>query len=674
MKKVFRDLKEAVQKKFAIMASFELFVTAVEKDELWKTYLSSFPKGTNPIFRERTEHDCQCCKQFIRACGNVVAVVNGEIHSIWDIDIGGRYQPVVDALSTLVKSKPISNPFLHYEPTVGTDKNRQMLEDESVLTWEHFYLELPTACVVRKDSIGTLLGERRSTKEVFHRSLTELSMDALNTVLELIDQNSLYRGEENKFAVETFRKAKNSFDKLAEDQRRDIYCWLKAAKVSTAVAKIRNTAIGTLLVDLSEGRDLTAAVKSFEDKVSGTNYQRPTALITKGMIDKARKKAEELGFISALDRRYAVAEDLTINNVLFANREAKKQMGAFDALEKKIPTNLKSLDKVEEVPIATFIDSILPQARSLELLLENKHVGNMVSLVAPVDPESKGMFKWGNNFSWAYAGEVADSMRERVKSAGGNVEGDLRFSIQWNDQGPHNQSDYDAHCVTPDGFRIYYADMRHAASGGRLDVDIRTPKSGVPAIENIAFQSREKMPEGIYKFTVHNFSKRSGCDGFRAQIEFDGVVHEFEYPQSWANGKHIEVAYIKYKDGQFALIPKLQSSQHSREAWGIPTQQFHKVSIVMNSPNHWDGHATGNRHFFFMLEGCKNDGKARGFFNEFLTEELREHRKVFEVLGSQMKTAESDNQLSGLGFSSTQRNHIFCKVEGNFNRTIKLIF
>ena len=75
-----------------------------------------------------------------------------------------------------------------------------------------------------------------------------------------------------------------------------------------------------------------------------------------------------------------------------------------------------------------------------------------------------------------------------------------------------------------------------------------------------------------------------------------------------------------------------------------------------------------------MLDDCLNDGKARGFFNEFLTDELSAHRKVFEVVGAKMKTEESNNQLSGLGFSSTQRNSVLCKVKGSFNRVVKINF
>ena len=93
----------------------------------------------------------------------------------------------------------------------------------------------------------------------------------------------------------------------------------------------------------------------------------------------------------------------------------------------------------------------------------------------------------------------------------------------------------------------------------------------------------------------------------------------------------------------------------------------------MLSPNQWDGREIGNKHFFFMLDGCLNDGTARGFFNEFLGESLAPHRKVLEMVGARMKTDTSDRQLSGLGFSSTRRDSLLCRVEGSFRRTVKVL-
>ena len=74
MNNTFEDFKLAIQVQFDTMKGEQLFRTAVGKDLLWDTYLESFPEGTNPIFRERRVFDCQCCRQFIRAIGNMVSI------------------------------------------------------------------------------------------------------------------------------------------------------------------------------------------------------------------------------------------------------------------------------------------------------------------------------------------------------------------------------------------------------------------------------------------------------------------------------------------------------------------------------------------------------------------------------------------------------------------------
>jgi len=98
------------------------------------------------------------------------------------------------------------------------------------------------------------------------------------------------------------------------------------------------------------------------------------------------------------------------------------------------------------------------------------------------------------------------------------------------------------------------------------------------------------------------------------------------------------------------------------------------VSMMMLSPNHWDENEAGNRHHFFVLNGCINPDRARGFYNEFLRTDLIAHRKVFELLADKMKCEESSEQLSGVGFSSTKRDEIICKVNGTFSRVLKIKF
>lgn len=63
----------------------ELFVVGTDKHAVSDMYLASFPPGTNPIYKTNTEHDCTCCKNWIRNLGNVVAIVDGRMETMWDI-------------------------------------------------------------------------------------------------------------------------------------------------------------------------------------------------------------------------------------------------------------------------------------------------------------------------------------------------------------------------------------------------------------------------------------------------------------------------------------------------------------------------------------------------------------------------------------------------------------
>lgn len=669
---MFIEFKQAVTKQFSKMQSLPLFVTDVDKDLLWETYLNSFPEGTNPIFRERTEHDCQCCKQFIRAVGNVVAIDCGSLVSIWDVEgLDATYQPVAAAMAAVVKKAAIRNIFLHYENSAGTDFSLQEIEDNDTLRWEHFYLKLPENVVAPKDNIGTRLSETRSTKEVFQRGLEEITIDAVETVLELIEQNSLYRGQENVGVLENFLGNQQTYNNT-DDREKEFFVWLMATTSSPALTRIRSSAIGTLLVDLSEGKELDSAVASFEAKVAPTNYKRPTALITPTMIKKAEAKVAELGFGSALARRYATIEDINITNILYADREAKKEMNVFDELAADVTTKFKTLEKVEKVSIEDFLANILPKAESIEIGVENRHEKNFMSLIAPCDPGSQNMLKWGNNFTWNYKGDVTDSIKERVKAAGGDVTGDLRCSLSW-----FNSDDLDIHLDCPEAVHIYHLSKSPPGTTGKLDVDMNAggPTSRTP-VENITFKNASKIVEGDYCLKVNNFNKREAVDvGFEIEIEFLGELYNFSHEQAVPNGKTIEVAKFTYsREGGIKFHKTITSTSSSKEIWGIKTQTFKRAKVIMNSPNHWDGEETGNKHYFFILEDCLNDGKARGFFNEFLTPKLNEHRKVFEVLGSKMMAEESEEQLSGLGFSSTQRNSVFCNVTGSFARKIEIIF
>lgn len=669
----FKPFAVVVNNNVLGMSATGLFMTNTDKDALWDLYLASFPEGTNPLYRERTEHDCTCCKQFIRNIGGVVTIdADLNVVSVWDnIELGNEYDVVAAALSAFVKQHAIVDVYFNDTKKVGVESNHEM-KDGNVRTYNHFHTNLLGSYVLRADDIASKKGVIRQAIEVFERGLRELSLESAEIVLELIDQNSLYRGEEHKAAVQAFIANKNMYDAYMETQRA-LWAWRTGYRANGHTPYgIRNTAIGSLLQDLSEGRDLESAVKSFEVKVAPTNYKRPTSLVTKSMIENAQKEVEALGLTDSLGRRYAVYDDLTINNVLFADSEAQKKMDPFAQLASEVKTSTKSLDKVKEISIEDFLANVLPKAHSLEVLVENSHTGNLMSLVAPATAGAPNLFKWGNGFSWSYNGEVADSIKERVKTAGGNVDGFLRVSLAW-----HNNDDLDLSLVDPLHNHVYF-NNRRSSTGATLDIDMNGMDGIDPnrrPVENIFFGDESKLRDGMYEFHVTNYCQRETSDvGFEIEVDYKGQTKRFSHP-GLKNKDRILAVQIKVVDGLVVDVRSiLKEDERSQDIWGIKTSTFQKVQLVLNSPNHWDGEQTGNKHVFFILEGCANPAGTRGFYNEYLKPELDKHRKVFEMLGSKIKVQPSTDQLSGLGFSTTQRNHVFVKVSGSFNRTVKVVF
>jgi len=665
---MFKKFAEKVNKQTIEMHHGSLLEADVDKQELWDLYLGSFPEGTNPVYKERTQHDCNCCRHFIRDMGNMVAVNNGEVMTVWDIDIGGAYQVVADALAAKIRQCRIRDVYTHISAEAGVKTNKEMT-DGYVKAWNHFYGAVPKNHINHQPSY---LSDIRSTVGVFQRGLEEITDDSLNIVLDLISQNALYKGEEFKEWVIKFRALKAGYSNLPTDKK-DLFVW---SNYNNQSARIRNTAIGTLLQDISKDVALDACVASFEAKVAPENYRRPTPVITKKMITDAMNTIREDGIEKSLYRRFATIEDISVNDILFADRSVKAHMR--DSLEASLLAEVKStpkdFSKVTEISIEDFIHKVLPTAEAIEVSFENRHQGNLVSLVAPSHVDSPNLFKWSNPFSWSYNGNVTDSIKQRVKAAGGKVDGYLRASLSW-----FNFDDLDIHAIEPGGNIIYFSDKVNRVTGGKLDIDMNAGGGkSRSAVENITWPNKDRMQKGNYKIVVHNYAKRESIDvGFEVEVECQGSLHEFNHTKPVGNNRKVTVCNLAFDGTRITSIQKgvdIEEGQTSETVWDLNTNEFHKVSLMTMSPNHWGDEREGNKHYMFILEGCKNKDKPRGFYNEFLPAKYNKYRKVLEVLGDKTKCDFSDQQLSGLGFSSTIENQLICRVAGNVNRMLKIKF
>ena len=656
---MFNTIKQAVKNKAAEMQKTDaLLVAKIDRDIIWQTYLNAFPEEL------RQEHNCNCCKSFIRQYGGTVTFDSKfNMISVWDVEIEGIYAEPVKALAAYVKTCQVDTIFLTDVKHVGTDRSP---DPKNKVIWEHFYAPVSNKYVAHKDTIPTKCGTARTNQQVFLRGLREITVDACETMIELVGQNSLYRGNEYLPSVKAFLKIKKAFDKIPQSKQ-EAFAWVEVLKPAyVGISHIKNTAIGTLLMDLSGGKDLESSVKSFENMVAPANYKRTTALVTPRMIADAQKTIEEAGMIGALYRRKLDLRDLTANHALYVFRPQKATQDVFEQLKSDTPVDTKTFSKVEEIHIDQFIQNVLPTAKKLRMLVENHHGSNFVTLTGPRNEGEPSIMKWDNSFGWSYTGGVADSIKEKVKRAGGKVDGWLRASLAW-----HNHDDLDLYFISGRE-RVYYGHKR--GTHAHLDVDMnagygttRTP------VENIYCDN--KLPSGNYTIGVNQFARREDRDdGFELEIEVNGEVFTLSKDKNPRRGSNVEVKFEVSADGSVTFNKNIKSQTRSFTKWGIETQKWQDVLAICNSPNFWEK-PSGNLHRFFILKGCYSDEKTKPFYNEFLCPLLYEKRKVMEVLASKIEIDEAEGQeLSGLGFSDTIRNHAFFEVEGQFKRVVKVLF
>jgi hypothetical protein len=649
------------------------YVADVSGDDLWTTYLGAFPPGTDPLFRERTEHDCSCCRGFIKQMGNVVAITPAlTLETIWSgyDRLPEPYRTVAKALHDLVSQAAIRTVFFSKERKAGAEVTYEAA-DGGEIAWHHFHCEIPRArfAPIPRNKQGPI----ETNAGVIARTLAEINSTHIRTLLELID-NGLYRGAQNRDSVQALLDASIAYEALPSGSwQRERYVW---SRVFDHRLLLRNSSIGTLLVSISEAVNLDDAVRVYERIVAPGNYQRSSAAISAMMVSKAQDTITELGLLDSLPRRLATEADLSVADVLFVNRSTAPKMrqtiddilaGDIAAPRRRRPTATHG----EIVPIQ-HLPQVLQEreCRKLEVLFQPPLVSNLVTLTTAQNPEAPSLLAWGSPIAWSYRGGVTDSIKERVKRAGGNVTGWGRVSLSW-----HNTDDLDLHVLyfpannSGRQEHIFYHDKRGELSKGELDVDMNVAKPVRNAVENVTWQ--KVMPDGDYRIAVVNFTRRERIDsGFEIEIEIDGQTRHLSMVESpRTSGATAKVAVMTIKGGEVTDFRVERGVSETSgpavaEQWGLALDAYHEVNIITLSPNYWRGKASGNKHWMLLIDKCRTDETVPGFYNEFLRPDLREHRKVFEVLAGRMAIQPTAEQLSGLGFAETRDATIHLRTDG----------
>lgn len=717
-----KELQVLLQKQFEKMCKTgKLFRVSLKGDDIWKIYLENFPEKYRTIFRDpnSTEHNCNNCKNFIRRYGNIVAIDDkGNLMSIFSVKTTDEeYVNSIKALDKAITKSAIENVFfetfaelnaLNYESTnktqstykLGIARNlKQFTKEESdahsnpvdinkIYEFHHFAVDLPTMFVDKSGkSIEAIMATYRDKKEVFKRGMEEISIDTLHLVRDLIIQKSILNGESYLELLQHIITIKETYNDCPYKNKENWY-WDVTFGMSEGLAKFRNTLLGTLCVELTQGKELNVACLDWNKRADPANYMKATAPITKKQIEEAQKFVEENGYTESFDRRLATIDDIKASEILHINsgnaKVGQATASIFDKVKATATQHKRAEFKgIQEISIEKFMSEVLPTATGVEVFLENRLKNNLAVLTTASTDESNPIFKWNNNYSWTYANNLAgkSEIKQAVEKAGGKTDGFMRFSIMWSPEDSIDDSDLDAHCHEVPGSHIYFSNKISSSTGGNLDVDITGPlswkrerKTGV--VENITYPDFERIKGRTFNFYVNQFSARNS-QGFTAELEINGEIYQYSYSKGIKSGANVQVVSVTVSSTGAIIKHHLEPTElESKEIdmWSLPSNHFHKVNLVCLSPNYWGENKVGNKHYMFMLEGCKAPHAMRTFHNENLNAELLKHRKVMEVLGASAITEPTDKHLAGVGFNATVTDEVIVRVSGTHKRVMKIKF
>lgn len=652
LNKHFDDFAEEIMTQFNFMVeSGNPLVRVSPKDSLFTTYLENIKPEDNPIFRERRYFDGNYDHNFIRRVGNLAMITpDYKLVSLWDFESYTLFEEARKALSDAIHDGQIVDIYLEKERVAGHKPNAD--NENPNIIWEHYYVELPNK-LVNTRNIDTKKHQARDAHDVLKRTVQEANIEDLQTVIDLIQENNLYRGQEFLSNLQKWVNLKKDYDKNPSDE----YLWFNAVKHGRSIG-YRNTVIGTLISDLYNGVDLESAIKMYESKVAPHNYKRPKSIVTTKMVEEAKETLEKLGFLDSIYRRPAKLTDIPADKILFTSQE-KKAFNVFDDMTKdsKASTKKSKVEDAKEMSIHELLNE-LKDLQKLELLPTHSLQANQIVLTEALNQDTPSPFLWSNTLSWAYINsDTADAVTMRVKNAGGNVDGDVRVSLSWDNKDDLDLSVYkdndEYNC-------IYYGRRREL--GGELDVDANAHSIVDEPVENIFWKSINNLANGKYTVKVNNFNKRTNENqGFTLQFATTEGIQTFTYHDNDINHKPFLVFEKEnHKVKLIQISNELQSQDNT-----VSSDKFIEVKHVLMSPNTWEKEI-GNKHFILLTKDIEVNEPVRGFFNEQLNSQLTPHRKVTEILGSKLKIQpvefESNDIAKGYGFSETMDANLILRL------------
>lgn len=356
---------------------------------LSEQFLSHVAEGSRQLYT------CKACFAFLDRFGGLVTISEGGSASsiLWNGEVEPFFQRAVDALRTRVAAARVEGVFVGDKDVWGKPQTG---------TWRH--LAAPTVpASLRHIGRATLTASQAAAEKLedfktLCGGLEAFPHAAVKQALNVLRMEALYRSERVLGVAEWLHTLHTAIDGAKGNTRTNLI-WRAVATAPPGFCHVRSSMIGTLLEDIVAGLPFDAISRRFSEKMHPLQYQRPTAPLSAGNLERAEKIMGDLKAAGALERCFAKLADIKALWTPKAAPPKPEPEGIFGHLRALTRPQVQPL----EVPAVTltwekFRRTVLPEARSIELFVPPR-AASYGALVTAVNPDAPSMLQWGNPVS-----------------------------------------------------------------------------------------------------------------------------------------------------------------------------------------------------------------------------------------------------------------------------------
>lgn len=388
----YPELEQAIHQR-VVSLGLTLFTTDCG-EALYDEFLAKLPP-------ERRQHyNCRACRRFVETYGSLVEIAEdgAQRSAMWPgIAVPPTFVDAVSHLEHRVRTARVNGVFF-----AETDK---WGEHRSPKGWTHLRGTYNGFVEGRLQTPSQRAAEKLEDRKTLLQGLADYPTDLVRQTVRVLEADALSRAEKTVNIAKWLLELQVKRDATKNKVLRENVVWLAVAKAPAGWCHVRSTMISTLLDDLKLGMAFDKVQERWKAKMHPLQYQRPTAPVKAGNVERAEKIVAELGLASALRRRFARLDEVMSYWRPTVAPKDEKTGGVFDHL-KKAKIDVKAI----ELPPATmtwekFRRTILNDALDIEYRTPY-YRGAYYGMVTQADPDAKPILQWDvvprNPVSWYF--------------------------------------------------------------------------------------------------------------------------------------------------------------------------------------------------------------------------------------------------------------------------------